>query len=325
MRVLLLTDGWTDNGHRMDPATVAHTASEAWRTRNVSDDVVTLAVGDGGPASGRLWSGESPQDTTDYVVRDNVIVLTPPPGSEAWDPALLGNTLTHVAQSPEFSGRTIVVPLGDTHPQHDATLVWGNSTVSEMRQALSGLTVQALVSSSRPLLGLKGMSASLRDGRENDVALATHSQAQEAHWNTIARHVDEAQPRSLMGPSRLSDVPGTGAAGGLAYCLAAVGAQLLPASARLAELAGAGAVEPELVVAITPELTPHLLDHGVARAASDLAAATGAPCAVLTPEVLVGKRDLMAGGIAAAHEGTATAADLASHVARVCQTWSPRR
>jgi len=72
-------------------------------------------------------------------------------------------------------------------------------------------------------------------------------------------------------------------------------------------------------------LDARALDHGTAAAASSLAGRTGVPCVALTGHLAVGKRDLMAGGIAGAHEGAPGEEGLADQVRRVAHTWTPRR
>jgi len=252
------------------------------------------------------------------------LVLAPADGSGRWEPnalasALLGLAAEHAAGP----APTVVVPVGDTPAAGDATDVWLGG-VEQMRSGLRSIGLVAAVGSQRPLLGLRGMSAALRDGRENDHAIALASQEQEERWGAIALSADAvAAKRSLLGGQRLSDAPGSGAAGGLAYCLAAAGADLQAAAPLLVSLTGApeAAAEADLVVAIVPELTPRDLDEGAARAAALLAATRGLPAVVLAPDTRIGRRDLMNAGLAGVHEGQSGVDGLQDAVRRLAQTW----
>lgn len=309
----------------MLPQRVADIAASAWGDAQPADAVTSIAVGDGGPRSADALSGPvTAVGDVEAVAAGQSLFLRPGGSAPRWNPGHLSDALFALARDASRGERTVVVPVGDADLAGDATAVWGES-FTHARQALRQLPLEVLVTSSRPLLGLKGMSAAVRDRREKDHALALAAQEQERRWSEIAREVDAALPRPLVGPARLSDVPGSGAAHGLAYCLGAVGARVLPASARLARAAGASDLSADLVIAITGSLTPHTLDEGVTHAASAIAGARGVPCAVLGVELGVGKRDLMAAGVASAHEGQVGADALAEHVRRVARTWSPAR
>lgn len=323
MRVLILSDSWPEERGTVAPVEVAAIAGRTWADANGADTVVSLGIGDGGPRSADALGDDIIQvGAIEAVIASGRWVLRPPGGTTRWEPADLGAALDIIATHPEREGATVVVPVGDSDVAGDATAVWGASLASAQSR-WKALPLEVLVTSQRPLLGLKGMSSSIRDGRENDHALAVAAQEQERRWSDVARMADAAQPAQLIGPARLSDTPGSGAASGLAYCLAAAGAKLTPASARLTQFAGADHVAPDLVVAVTSSLTPHTLDEGVTHAAATVAASHAAPCAVLAVDVWVGKRDLMAAGVSAAHEGTPGSEALAIHLTRVAQTWSP--
>jgi glycerate kinase len=170
------------------------------------------------------------------------------------------------------------------------------------------------------------MSAALVEGKEGDVAAAAAAQAQEERWQDLAAHGDEVGKRDvLMGATRLSDEPGTGAAAGLAYALAAVGARLLPATPYIADAAGLGteaALGADLILGVGSVLTPRSLDHGIAVPVAATAGSLGIPAALLAPGVRVGKRDLMAAGISSAHEAAEGPEGLADGVRRFAHTWA---
>ncbi|MEX0913934.1 MAG: glycerate kinase, partial [Demequina sp.] len=129
---------------------------------------------------------------------------------------------------------------------------------------------------------------------------------------------------TLMGPARLSDAPGSGAAGGLAYCLGAVGARLLPASAALNEISGyAQAVaSAHVAVIVVDELTPSTLDH-IAAPSAAAAAAHAVPSVVITSSLHVGKRDLLAAGVVSAYEAPVGLDGLSARIERIARTWTP--
>lgn len=332
MRIVVLVEHWPGvGGGELEVAQVAGAIRHAWLEWAPADAVEVFAVGDGGPRTADALAFEASQPTADAMVAPasavgpGVTMLRPANQHRRWEPTHLAAAVTGTAAT--GSGATIVVPLGDAPPAGDATELWVGD-VEAMVESLRGVPLVALVSSDRPLLGLAGMSAAVRDGRESDHALALAAQEQERRWGEIAHRVDRLAHRGmLIGSSALSAQPGSGAAGGLAYALAAVGARLTPAAPYLADLTGAAlaAETADVVVAVTGALVPRTLDHGLTATAGVLAGRTGVPCVVLAPSIGVGRRDLMAAGVVAAHEAVAGDVGVRDGVRRVAQTWSPRR
>ncbi len=280
-------------------------------------------MGDGGPRSADVWDGaRGLVEGAETIAHAGATWLAPTGGTSRWNPVDIAAALFALA---EAGAGTVVVPIGDASIAGDASEFWSGS-LPLMRHTLSALDIVVLVSSRRPLLGFQGMSAALRDGREGDPAVAAAAQAQEERWRDLAIHGDDVGARkALMGPTRLSDEPGTGAAAGLGYVLAAVGARLAPATPFIADAAGLGAAVADgahLVVGVGAGLTPRTLDYGVAVPVASAAAAYGLPSALLVPAVQVGKRDLMAAGISAAHEAAHGADGLADGVRRLAHTWA---
>lgn len=322
MRMVWCVQSWTGG---LD---VTAAATEVARTVAELAPHVGIAVhefGDGGPRSADVVRGERRERVggADVVRRDGVAWLSPAHGATRWDPVGLSAALIGLATDAPH-GQRMVVPVGDTPPAGDAATLWGPS-IDAFRHALTRLDILALVTSDRPLLGFHGMSAALLDGKQGDPALASAAQAQEERWATLALEADAvAAVSTLVGPARPSDVPGTGAAGGLAYALHVGGARLVPAfrflvdEARIAE----DVSNADVAVVVTPDLTPRTLDHGLARAVSDSAATRGIPTVVLCDTLQVGKRDLMAAGIDAAHRSTAGHDGLRDGVRRVLHTWA---
>ncbi|WP_062385777.1 glycerate kinase [Demequina iriomotensis] len=326
MRAAIAAQSWLrpDTG-RLTPVDTVRIVRDAWSAAASHVELQVVATPSGGPRSADALAGEV-RAVGGATARDvGASVVLAPAANGRWEPAALRAALLGLAAAGEQ--RSIVVPLGDAPPAGDAVDLWGGG-LEAARADLSALRMVALVTSDRPLLGFTGMSAAVRDGREHDAALASAAQAQEERWTAIARAADPvASRRTLVGPGRLSDERGTGAAGGLAYALAAMGAHVAPAAGALAELTGfdRAAADADVVVAVVDRLRAADLDHGAASAASSLAARRGVPCVVVTAELAVGKRDLMAAGIAGAHEGAAGEGGLADQVRRVAQTWTPAR
>ncbi|WP_084103467.1 glycerate kinase [Demequina sp. NBRC 110056] len=330
MRIAVLAQSWPGpDGSGLAPRAVASVVEAAWLDAVPGSAIAAVPVGDGGPRSADALAGSrSPVGGVEATEAEGALVLAPAGGAPRWEShalaaGLLGLAAEHAdARHP----RTVVVPVGDEAPAGDAADLWLGG-LAQMRAGLASLDVVAAVSSSRPLLGLRGMSAAVRDRRESDEALAIAAQRQEERWSAIARGADPlAASASLLSTGRLSDQPGSGAAGGLAYCLAAAGARLAPAGPFLASLAGAerAAADAAVILAVVPSLEPRTLDEGAVPAASALAAATGAPCVVLAPRSRIGRRDLMNAGVASAHEAAAGGDGLADGIARIAQTWGPR-
>ncbi|WP_084037887.1 glycerate kinase [Demequina sp. NBRC 110053] len=330
MRIAVLAQSWPGlDAAPLSPRDAAAIVSESWLAVDSGADIACVALGDGGPRSADALAGaRSRVGGVETVEAGGAVIVAPASPSARWEPHALAAGLLGLAAEHADRSRpvTVVVPVGDEAPAGDATDLWLGG-LSQLRGALASLDLVVAVTSQRPLLGLRGMSATLRERRESDHALAVAAQRQEERWSEIAREADPvAGSRSLLGASRLSDGPGAGAAGGLAYCLAAAGGRLAPAGPLLAHLAGGTqAVEgADLVVAVVPSLEPRALDDGAVPAASALAAAIGVPCVVLAPSTRIGRRDLMNAGIASAHAAEPGAPGLGAGVARVAQTWRQR-
>lgn len=345
MRVVMVCQVWDADGLSPVPAaTACEVATAAWREAAPHVDVTGFAIGDGGPRSADAVAGSRTQVGGMALVAlgaqpasgDGAVIATPAGGESRWNPLDLASGLLGLAAAARSEGRrqTVVVPVGDADCAGDAADLWGvggarADGARSMRAALEALDVVVLTTTDRPLLGFHGMSSALRDGREADAAVAVAAQAQEERWTAIAREIDAVASRPmLMGSARLSDQPGTGAATGLAYCLAAVGGRLVTdAAGYLAQAAGATDALDDTVsvaIALAPTLTPTTLDHGIASSLARAASAAAVPAVVVAPEVRVGKRDLMAAGVAAAYAAGPGAEALAGQVRRVAQTWTPR-
>ncbi len=342
MHVVALTESWPNpDGPSVTPVDAAATVEKAWDLHAPHAAVQSFGIGDGGARSADALAGSRLHvGGVEAVEVSGTLVLAAPDKQTRWEPHSLATALLGIAADGAFAASgarsakpapspdkrvTVVVPVGDNPVAGDPTDIWLGGTTA-MRAGLAPLDLVIAVSSTRPLLGFNGMSAAVRDGRELDESIARAAQAQEQRWSEIAREGDAvATLRTLIGPTRLSDLPGSGAAGGLAYCLAVLGGRIQPAAPVLSELAGADAAAEtaDLVVAVVPTLEPRTLDDGVIPAASMLAARHGVPAIVIAPHTRIGRRDLMNAGITSAHEGPPGKDGLSQAVRRVAQTWTP--
>lgn len=325
MRIVVAVQGWPGAGP--EPALTAADAAaaviEAWLEARPGTDIVALPVADGSPRTADVLPGSrSAVGGVEAVEGPGGLWLAPAEGASRWNPQGLSAALLGLAAAGET--RTVHIPLGDDTPAGDAIDLWGGQAAA-VRKALATLPLVALVGSPRPLLGFHGMSSAVRDGREFDSAIALAAQEQERRWQGIALEGDAlAEAASLIGPSRLSDAPGAGAAGGLAYCLAVLGARLARGAAYVLDAAGIGeaAQGADVLAAVTEDLTPRTLDTGIASALAEQAGRRAAPATVLAPSVQVGKRDLMAAGLASAHEAGPGIGGLRDGVTRLAHTWA---
>jgi len=194
-----------------------------------------------------------------------------------------------------------------------------------------------------PLLGLTGASAGFAPQKG-----ATPEQAQDleralgdfAHA-AVAALADVLRPDLLSGArpasatARLVSAPGAGAAGGLGFGLALLGARLLPGASLVADSTGLDARIAGADVVVTGEgrFDWQSLHGKVAAEVAARALAHGVPTVVLAGEVLVGRRELSAAGITAAYAVAEHPADveaalgdpvrsLHDRALRVARTWS---
>lgn len=328
MRIVVAVESWpgVDGTAALTPQAAASVVEQEWRASAPHVTVEAFPVPVAGPRMADAVAGpRSRAGGTEVVEGPAGLWLAPANGASRWNPQDLSTALLGLAAAGEK--RIVHVPLGDEPPAGDAVDLWGGNAQA-VRKALASLAVLALPGVNRPLLGFHGMSSAVRDGREHDPAIAAASQEQERRWTAIALEGDAVGATgALLGPSRLSDSPGTGAAGGLAYCLAVLGVRLAPASTYVVEAWGIreASESADLLAAITGDLTPRALDYGIASAMAAQAGLRAVPAVVLSPSVQVGKRDLMAAGVASAHEAAVGEPGLSDGVRRLAQTWTPQK
>jgi glycerate kinase len=138
-------------------------------------------------------------------------------------------------------------------------------------------------------------------------------------------------------PQRLVAEPGSGAAGGLGFGLALLGAVREPGASAVAEAVGLPARLRRADVVITGEgtLDWQSLRGKVVTAVAKLAQEVAVPTVAVAGQVLVGRRELLTVGVESAYPVARTAAEitrslaepaarLADRAERVARTWSPR-
>ncbi|MCM0638340.1 glycerate kinase [Cellulomonas sp. zg-Y766] len=251
-----------------------------------------------------------------------------------------------------------LLPAGTVAPDVAARLGGGGGALGslgvddlrwlpDLRAALRGTDLVAAVDVDVPLLGLQGASAGFSAQKG-----ATQEQAQDleralgafAHAATTALGPVRTGPGAdLLGSpdaraGRLSALPGAGAAGGLGFALALLGARLLPGARLVADavdLPGRIAAH-DLVVTGEGRTDWQSLHGKVVAEVAARALPYAVPAVVVSGEVLVGRRELSAAGITAAYavaDGTDAvraalgdpAGTLRARAARVARTWSPAR
>lgn len=209
-----------------------------------------------------------------------------------------------------------------------------------------------------PLLGLQGAAAGFSPQKGATPVQAQHLERALSRFARVAggvlgeverpnllaepvafgHHHHGAVPTTAVrsGGDRLAALPGAGAAGGLGFGLALLGARLVPGAAVVADAVGldgklAGA---DLVVTGEGRFDWQSLHGKVVAEVAHRALAHGLPMIVVAGEVLVGRREQAAEGISAAYAVSETRAQVAAaladpagtltaRTAAVARTWSP--
>ena len=251
-----------------------------------------------------------------------------------------------------------LLPAGAVAPDVAARMRSGGGALGEvgvddlrwlpdLRAALRTVDLMAAVDVDVPLLGLQGASAGFSPQKG-----ATPQQAQDleralgafAHAATTAAGPLRTGPGAdLLGTTdtraaRLSALPGAGAAGGLGFALALLGARLLPGARLVADAVDLPAriAAHDLVVTGEGRTDWQSLHGKVVAEVAARALAFAVPVVVVSGEVLVGRRELSAAGVTAAYavaEGPEAvraalgdpAGTLRARTTRVARTWSPAR
>ena len=155
------------------------------------------------------------------------------------------------------------------------------------------------------------------------------SPAQVAQLTAALAHVADVVERDLTGGVRLRDDPGTGAAGGLGYGLAAgLGARFAPGAARVAELVGLDAALDDAEVIVTGEgrLDATSMAGKVVGHVVELATDRDLPVLAVAGRIDEPGDDRLAGTEAAAPSGPGAdpAAEVTAAAERLAGGWAGR-
>lgn len=234
-------------------------------------------------------------------------------------------------------------PLGRGGGELGDVLADDLRALADVRSGLAGVELVGAYDVDVPLLGLHGASAGFAAQKG-----ATPVQAQEleralGHFAHVAvgALAGSVRPDLLAGArasapvTRLAAQPGAGAAGGLGFGLALLGARLLPGSALVADAVGLGDRIADVDVVLTGEgrFDWQSLHGKVVAAVAARALPLAVPTVVLAGQVDVGRREWGAAGIAAAYAVAETpeqvresladpAGTLGRRVERVARTWA---
>ncbi|MFI2751877.1 glycerate kinase [Cellulomonas sp. P22] len=212
-----------------------------------------------------------------------------------------------------------------------------------VREELRGVELLAACDVDVPLLGLHGASAGFaaqkgatpEQAQDLERALGHFAHAAVAALGDAVRP-DLLQPRAATSAAaRLTSLPGAGAAGGLGFGLALLGARLVPGSALVADAVHLAHRIADVDLVVTGEGTFDWQSlHGkVVAAVAERALDVAVPAVVIAGQVELGRREWGAAGVAGAYavaqspaEVEASMADpagmLRRRAARVAQTWS---
>ncbi len=185
---------------------------------------------------------------------------------------------------------------------------------------LGGRTLVAATDVSNPLLGLRGATNVYgpQKGLSRERLLAV---------DAALTHLADLLDRGV------ADQPGAGAAGGLGYALALLGAQRRPGIDIVAQATGFDErlTEADLVITGEGSLDPQTFTGKVVAGVAQRCAAAGVPCVAVAGRLDVGSRELRAAGVDGAYSMVELlgaqaslqrpAQSLATLAERVARTW----
>lgn len=213
-----------------------------------------------------------------------------------------------------------------------------------LRRSLAGVDLVAACDVDVPLLGLHGASAGFSPQKGATPEQAQHLERALGHLAHVVGQVvaDDGVRRDLLEPGDpraaargLAGAPGAGAAGGLGFGLAALGARLVPGADVVADAVGlAGAVAAaDLVLTGEGQLDWQSLHGKVVHRVAQEGLRHAVPVVAVAGQVYAGRREWAAAGLAGVYavaerprDVAASVADaattLADRVTRVARTWS---
>jgi glycerate kinase len=217
------------------------------------------------------------------------------------------------------------------------------AALAAVRAGLRHVDLVAAADVDVPLLGLHGASAGFapqkgatpEQAQELERALGHFAHAAVAALAEVVRPDLLAGARSASPVTRLAAQPGAGAAGGLGFGLALLGARLVPGSALVTDAVDLTRRIADVDLVVTGEGTFDWQSlHGkVVAAVAERALTVAVPAIAVAGQVTVGRRELAAAGLTAAYavaegpdEVAAALADpvgtLGRRAERVARTWS---
>jgi glycerate kinase len=217
------------------------------------------------------------------------------------------------------------------------------AALAAVRAGLRHVDLVAAADVDVPLLGLHGASAGFapqkgatpEQAQELERALGHFAHAAVAALAEVVRPDLLAGARSTSPVTRLAAQPGAGAAGGLGFGLALLGARLVPGSALVTDAVDLTRRIADVDLVVTGEGTFDWQSlHGkVVAAVAERALTVAVPAIAVAGQVTVGRRELAAAGLTAAYavaegpdEVAAALADpvgtLGRRAERVARTWS---
>ena len=218
--------------------------------------------------------------------------------------------------------------------------------LSNVRAALAGVDLIAAADVDVPLLGLSGASAGFAGQKGASPAQAQDLERCLAHFAQVVGQVlaDPSGPdRARLLASRsardggrgLTHLPGAGAAGGLGFALAALGARVLPGALVTADAVGLDrrAGQADLLVTGEGTLDWQSLRGKVVSAVAARGLSLGIPVVVVAGQANLGRREWGAAGISGVYAVAERAEQLpgalsdpagtlAARTQRVASTWS---
>lgn len=213
----------------------------------------------------------------------------------------------------------------------------------ELRGSLAGVDLVVAADVDVPLLGLHGASAGFAAQKGATPEQAQHLERALGHFASVVAGAIEGASTvrgGLLGPSvdphTLAQLPGAGAAGGLGFGLAVLGARVLPGAEVVADAVGLGlhAAGADLLVTGEGALDWQSLHGKVVSAVAREGLSRGVPVVVVAGQVSLGRREWAAAGITGAYAVAERPDDvarsfidpagtLATRTERVARTWSP--
>lgn len=303
VRVLLAPDCL---GGTLSASAAAEALATGWRAARPADDLVEVPMSDGGPGfldclpgtrittlvldplARPVLAAYLLDGTTAYVESAEAAGLHLLDPAER-DPAV---TTSHgvgqlVLWAVDAGATRVVVGLGGSATND------GGRGFLEAAGHLAGVALVAATDVTSPLLGPAGATRLFAPQKGATPAQLDGLEAAMAHW------ADLVEARRGVA---VRDLPGAGAAGGLGFALLALGATRVAGASVVADAVGLEALIPTCDLVVTGEgrLDGSSLRGKVVHAVAEAALAAGVPCVAVAGEVLLGRREAGAAGLAEA-------------------------